>query len=185
MRPRRYTADRKSRCRGAANATRETAEPDHRRRPQVRHDGASTTTSAASEIQMSKPKELNFFVEEMNRDLGLDWYAAASTTASGPRRVIPALHANLPRFEDVPERTASTARTRACSTWSATRSSGSSRTGSMPPAPATRHAEFEPTLALPNTQYINRSKYWMQLQPYLELFDREQIEMITQGGAAD
>src|SRR4029077_1307423 len=24
------------------------------------------------------------------------------------------------------------------------------------------------------------SKYWMQLQPYLELFDREQIEIITQ-----
>ena len=28
------------------------------------------------EIQMSKPKELNFFVEEMNWDLGLDWYAS-------------------------------------------------------------------------------------------------------------
>src|SRR5205085_2224224 len=26
------------------------------------------------EIQMSKPKELNFFVEELNWDLGLDWY---------------------------------------------------------------------------------------------------------------
>ncbi|MGN6588482.1 MAG: hypothetical protein ACTHKT_13595, partial [Solirubrobacterales bacterium] len=28
------------------------------------------------EIQMSKPKELNFFVEELNWDLGLDWYAS-------------------------------------------------------------------------------------------------------------
>src|ERR1044072_6270193 len=27
------------------------------------------------QIQMSKPKELNFFVEELNWDLGLDWYA--------------------------------------------------------------------------------------------------------------
>ena len=35
-------------------------------------------------------------------------------------------------------------------------------------------------LSNPDTSYINRSKYWMQLQPYLELFDREQIEVITQ-----
>ena len=27
---------------------------------------------------------------------------------------------------------------------------------------------------------MNRSKYWMQLQPYLERFDRGQIEIITQ-----
>src|SRR3954452_22079626 len=26
------------------------------------------------EINMSKPKELNFFVEELNWDLGMDWY---------------------------------------------------------------------------------------------------------------
>ena len=40
--------------------------------------------------------------------------------------------------------------------------------------------EMVPTLSDPDTQYVNRSKYWMQLQPYLELFDREQIEIITQ-----
>ena len=27
---------------------------------------------------------------------------------------------------------------------------------------------------------MNRSKYWMQLQPYLERFDRDQIEVIAQ-----
>ena len=40
--------------------------------------------------------------------------------------------------------------------------------------------EFDQTLALPDTSYIDRSMYWMQLQPYLELFDREQIEVIAQ-----
>ena len=35
-------------------------------------------------------------------------------------------------------------------------------------------------LSDPDTSYVNRSKYWMQLQPYLELFDRAQIEVITQ-----
>jgi hypothetical protein len=35
-------------------------------------------------------------------------------------------------------------------------------------------------LSEPNNSYTNRSKYWMQLQPYLERFDREQIEVIAQ-----
>ncbi len=35
-------------------------------------------------------------------------------------------------------------------------------------------------LSRPDTSYMNRSKYWMQLQPYLERFDRAQIEIITQ-----
>ena len=35
-------------------------------------------------------------------------------------------------------------------------------------------------LSQPDTSYMNRSKYWMQLQPYLERFDRSQIEIITQ-----
>ncbi|HWO84620.1 MAG TPA: sulfotransferase domain-containing protein, partial [Solirubrobacterales bacterium] len=35
-------------------------------------------------------------------------------------------------------------------------------------------------LSRPDTQYMNRSKYWMQLQPYLERFDRGQITLITQ-----
>src|SRR4029077_10478367 len=40
--------------------------------------------------------------------------------------------------------------------------------------------EMAPTLSEPDSAYINRSKYWMQLQPYLERFDRSQIELITQ-----
>ena len=40
--------------------------------------------------------------------------------------------------------------------------------------------EFVETLALPDTAYIQRSQYWMQLQPYLEYFDRDQIRIITQ-----
>ena len=40
--------------------------------------------------------------------------------------------------------------------------------------------ELEPTLSAPDTAYVERSLYWMQLQPYLGLFEREQIEVITQ-----
>ena len=39
--------------------------------------------------------------------------------------------------------------------------------------------EMVPVLSDPDNQYTNRSRYWMQLQPYLERFDRAQIEVIT------
>ena len=45
------------------------------------------------EVSMSKPKELNFFIEERNWPRGVDWYAATSTrtrrSAARPRRTTP------------------------------------------------------------------------------------------------
>jgi hypothetical protein len=38
---------------------------------------------------------------------------------------------------------------------------------------------MEEVLARPDTAYVHRSLYWMQLQPYLEHFDREQIAVFT------
>jgi hypothetical protein len=39
---------------------------------------------------------------------------------------------------------------------------------------------MEEVVARPDQTYVTRSRYWMQLQPYLELFDRSQIEVFTQ-----
>jgi hypothetical protein len=39
---------------------------------------------------------------------------------------------------------------------------------------------MEEALARPDQTYVTRSRYWMQLQPYLELFDRGKIEVIAQ-----
>ena len=39
---------------------------------------------------------------------------------------------------------------------------------------------MEEALARGDQTYVTRSRYWMQLQPYLERFDRSQIEVITQ-----
>src|SRR5262249_4634768 len=39
---------------------------------------------------------------------------------------------------------------------------------------------MEDALARPDQTYVTRSLYWMQLQPYLEHFDRGRIEVITQ-----
>jgi len=132
------------------------------------------------EVQMSKPKELNFFVEELNWDLGLDWYASRFDGRSAVRGESSPHYSNLPRFAGVAERIRKhcpDARLiymvrdpikRILSHWVHATGAGYE----------TR--ELVPTLSEPDSSYVHRSLYWMQLQPYLELFDRAQIELISQ-----
>jgi hypothetical protein len=132
------------------------------------------------EIQMSKPKELNFFAQELNWDLGLDWYASRFDDRFKVRGESSPHYTNLPRFEGVAARIhehCPDARLiymvrdpikRILSHWVHATGAGY-ETG-----------ELIPVLSEPSSSYMNRSKYWMQLQPYLELFDRSQIEVITQ-----
>ncbi len=132
------------------------------------------------EIQMSKPKELNFFVTEQTWDLGLDWYRARFDDRFPVRGESSPHYTNLPRFVGVPEKIhehCPDARLiymvrdpikRILSHWVHATGAGYE----------TR--EMVPTLSLPDSAYVNRSQYWMQLQPYLELFPNEQIEVITQ-----
>jgi hypothetical protein len=132
------------------------------------------------QIQMSKPKELNFFVEELNWDLGLDWYASRFDDRFEVRGESSPHYTNLPRFQGVPERIhehCPDARLiymvrdpikRILSHWVHSTGAGYE----------TR--EMAATLSEPDTSYMHRSMYWMQLQPYLGLFDRSQIEVITQ-----
>jgi Sulfotransferase domain len=132
------------------------------------------------EIQMSKPKELNFFVEELNWDLGLDWYASRFDDRFKVRGESSPHYTNLPRFQGAAERIKQhcpDARLlymvrdpikRILSHWVHATGAGY-ETG-----------ELVEVLSNPSSSYMNRSKYWMQLQPYLERFDRSQIEIITQ-----
>jgi hypothetical protein len=132
------------------------------------------------EIQMSKPKELNFFVEELNWDLGLDWYASRFDDRFKVRGESSPHYTNLPRFDGAAERIKQNcpdARLlymvrdpikRILSHWVHATGAGY-ETG-----------DLVEVLSQPDTSYMNRSKYWMQLQPYLERFDRSQIAIITQ-----
>jgi Sulfotransferase domain. len=177
----RYTADRKSRFRRRRKR--------HAELPSLIIVGGLKcgTTSIHHylglhpEIQMSKPKELNFFVEELNWDLGLDWYASRFDSRFKVRGESSPHYTNLPRFQGVAARIHASlgpdARLlymvrdpikRILSHWVHATGAGYE----------TR--EMVPTLSEPNSSYMNRSKYWMQLQPYLELFDRSQIEIVTQ-----
>ena len=132
------------------------------------------------EIQMSKPKELNFFVRELNWDLGLDWYASRFDDRFEVRGESSPHYTNLPRFEGAAERIHThcpDARLiymvrdpikRILSHWVHATGAGYEM------------REMVATLSEPDSSYIHRSMYWMQLQPYLERFDRSQIEIVTQ-----
>jgi sulfotransferase family protein len=132
------------------------------------------------EIQMSKPKELSFFVSELNWRLGLDWYASRFDRHFPVRGESSPHYTNLPRFSGVAERmhqSCPDARLiymvrdpieRLLSHWLQNCGAGYE----------TR--EMVPTLSDPESPYVCRSKYWMQLQPFLEFYDSSQIEIFTQ-----
>lgn len=132
------------------------------------------------EVQMSKPKELNFFVSELNWDLGVDWYTTRFDDRFAVRGESSPHYTNLPRFDGVAERIrrhCPDARLlymvrdpikRILSHWVHAQGAGY------------ESGELEEVLSRPDTAYVQRSMYWMQLQPYLELFDQQQIAVFTQ-----
>jgi Sulfotransferase domain len=132
------------------------------------------------EIQMSKPKELNFFVEELNWDLGMDWYRGRFDERFGVRGESSPHYTNLPRYTGVAERIREHVPdakliymvrdpiSRILSHW----------THAVGAGYETR--PMEEVLSRDDQTYVTRSRYWMQLQPYLEHFDRDRIQVLTQ-----
>src|SRR5205809_4164499 len=55
-------------------------------------------------VAMSRPKELNFFVAELNWPLGPDWYATHFDAHAAVRGESSPHYTNRPRFEGVAER---------------------------------------------------------------------------------
>ncbi|MEK6276469.1 MAG: sulfotransferase [Actinomycetota bacterium] len=132
------------------------------------------------EIQMTKPKELNFFVAELNWDLGSDWYRGRFDDRFAVRGESSPHYTNQPRYTGVAERIREHCPDakllymvrdpikRALSHWVHATGAGY------------EHGEMEDVLSRSDTAYVHRSMYWMQLQPYLERFDRGQIAVIAQ-----
>ncbi len=132
------------------------------------------------EIQMSKPKELNFFVKELNWDLGIPWYEGRFDDRSPVRGESSPHYTNLPRYDGVAARIADNvpeARliymvrdpiSRILSHWRHATGAGY------------ENRAMADALGRDDQTYVTRSLYWMQLQPYLERFPREQICVIAQ-----
>jgi hypothetical protein len=131
------------------------------------------------EISMSRPKELNFFVAELNWDLGPEWYASHFDRSAPVRGETSPHYTNLPRFQGVAERMRSLI--------------GHARIVYMVRDPIDRMLShylhnlgagydsrpLDEALTDPDGSYLNRSRYAMQVEPYLEAFGAERVAIIA------
>ncbi|HSI79318.1 MAG TPA: sulfotransferase [Solirubrobacterales bacterium] len=132
------------------------------------------------EIAMSRPKELNFFVAELNWDLGRDWYASHFDPAAPVRGETSPHYTNLPRFEGVAERMRSLL-------------GDDLRVIYMVRDPIDRilshylhnvgggyeSRPLEHALSDAESAYVARSRYAMQLEPYLRELGSERIAIVS------
>jgi hypothetical protein len=137
------------------------------------------------EISMSRPKELNFFVAELNWELGAQWYASHFDRSAPVRGESSPHYTNLPRFQGVAERMRSLI--------------PKARIVYMVRDPIDRmlshylhnvgagydSRELSEALADPGSAYVARSRYAMQLEPYLEAFGRERIAIVSREELGD
>jgi Sulfotransferase family len=131
------------------------------------------------QISMSRPKELNFFVAELNWDLGPEWYASHFDRSAPVRGETSPHYTNLPRFTGVAERMRSL--------------TPDARIVYMVRDPIDRMLshylhnlgagyESKPlgeALTDPEGSYLTRSRYAMQVEPYLEAFGGESVAIVA------
>ncbi len=127
------------------------------------------------EVSMSDPKELNFFIQERNYPRGLEWYSRHFDPAARCRGESSPNYTAYPQHLGVPERMAEVvpdARLiyivrdpieRITAHWVHNY------------AKRREKGDLRETLLHPNTSYVSRSKYFMQLQRFLDHFPEEQI----------
>ena len=132
------------------------------------------------EVSMSKPKELNFFIEERNWPRGIDWYKSQFDADARVRGEASPNYTAFPQHQGVPERMASVV--------------PDAKLIYMVRDPLERIAAhwvhnyakrrekgtLAETLVHPNTSYVTRSKYAMQLERFLEHYPKEQVLVFQQ-----
>jgi Sulfotransferase domain len=131
------------------------------------------------EIAMSRPKELNFFVTELNWPLGRDWYAGHFDPSARIRGESSPHYTNRPSFNGVPGRMRELL--------------GSDvRLVYVVRDPIDRmlshylhnvgggyeDRSLVDALSDPESSYVARSRYFFQAEPYLEEFGAESIRIV-------
>jgi Sulfotransferase domain len=131
------------------------------------------------EIAMSRPKELNFFVAELNWELGVDWYRSHFAANAPVRGETSPHYTNRPRFEGVAERMRDTL-------------GADTRVVYMVRNPIDRllshylhnvgggyeRRELADAVADPRSAYIQRGRYAFQLEPYLDRFGANRVLVV-------
>jgi len=131
------------------------------------------------EIGMSRPKELNFFVSELNWELGPEWYASHFSARVPVRGESSPHYTNRPRFDGVAERMRELL--------------GEARVVYVVRDPIDRllshylhnvgggyeHRELAEALSDPHSPYVQRGLYAYQLDPYLQNFGDQGVLVIS------
>jgi hypothetical protein len=132
------------------------------------------------EIAMSRPKELNFFVSELNWELGRDWYASHFSPAAGVRGESSPHYTNLPRFEGVAERMRQLLGAEARVVYVVRDPIDRMLSHYLHNVGGGYEARpMEQVLADPDGAYVARSRYAMQLEPYLREFGDERVAIVS------
>jgi hypothetical protein len=132
------------------------------------------------EIAMSRPKELNFFVAELNWPLGGEWYAGHFDPGAAVRGESSPHYTNRPSFGGVPERMHDVLGDdvhliyvvrdpidRMLSHYLHNVGGGyDDRT-------------LTEALSDPDSSYVARSRYFFQLEPYIEAFGGERVAIVS------
>ncbi|MGH2954579.1 MAG: sulfotransferase family protein [Solirubrobacterales bacterium] len=132
------------------------------------------------EISMSKPKELNFFIEERNWPRGTDWYRGQFDPRARIRGEASPNYSAYPQHEGVPQRMASVVPdakliymirdplARIAAHWVHNY------------AKRREKGTLAQTLVHPNTSYVTRSMYAMQLERFLEHYPKDRVLVFQQ-----
>jgi hypothetical protein len=131
------------------------------------------------DVSMSRPKELNFFVSELNWQLGSGWYGSHFDATAAVRGETSPHYTDRPRLEGVAARMRELL--------------PHARVVYMVREPIDRmlshylhnvaggyeERPLAEALADEHTAYVDRSRYAFQLEPYLEAFGRDRIEILS------
>jgi hypothetical protein len=137
------------------------------------------------DIAMSKPKELNFFISERNWDEGVDWYASHWNGEAPVRGEASPNYTAHPHFAGVPERMHAVV--------------PGAKLVFIVRDPIERmvsqyvhnytkraeHRDMATTLLDPKKTYINRSRYFFQLEQFLTHYPPDAIMVIEQADLRD
>jgi hypothetical protein len=132
------------------------------------------------QIAMSRPKELNFFVAELNWPLGRDWYAAHFDPDSQVRGESSPHYTNRPAFGGVAQRMREVLGSELRLIYVVRDPIDRMLShylhnlgGGYDDRPLTE------ALADPDSSYVTRSRYFFQLEPYLQSFGPERTQIVT------
>ena len=132
------------------------------------------------QVSMSRPKELNFFIDERNWPKGVDWYRAHFDPEAQVRGEASPNYSAYPQHAGVPERMHSVLPDakliylvrdpleRIAAHWVHNY------------AKRREKGTLAETLSHPNTSYVARSMYAMQLERFLQHYSSEQVLVIQQ-----